>query len=70
VIDVNLTGGYTMSKFAVPLMMKQKYGRIVFVTRPWAIWALPARPTTPLQGRPGGRDEIALQGGGQAQDHG
>lgn len=34
VIDVNLTGGYTMSKFAVPLMMKQKYGRIVFVTSP------------------------------------
>lgn len=36
VIDVNLTGGYTMSKFAVPLMMKQKYGRIVFITSPMA----------------------------------
>jgi 3-oxoacyl-[acyl-carrier protein] reductase len=34
VLDVNLTGGYIMSKFAVPLMMKQKYGRIVFVTSP------------------------------------
>lgn len=34
VLDVNLTGGYVMSKFAVPLMMKQKYGRIVFVTSP------------------------------------
>ena len=34
VIDVNLTGGYIMSKFAVPLMLKQKYGRIVFVTSP------------------------------------
>ena len=34
VLDVNLTGGYTMSKFAVPLMMKQKYGRIVFITSP------------------------------------
>jgi 3-oxoacyl-[acyl-carrier protein] reductase len=34
VLDVNLTGGYNMSKFAVPLMMKQKYGRIVFITSP------------------------------------
>ncbi len=34
VIDVNLTGGYNMSKFAVQLMMKQKYGRIVFITSP------------------------------------
>jgi 3-oxoacyl-[acyl-carrier protein] reductase len=36
VIDVNLTGGYTMAKFAVQLMMKQKYGRIVFITSPMA----------------------------------
>jgi 3-oxoacyl-[acyl-carrier protein] reductase len=34
VIDVNLTGGYIMSKFAVPMMMAQKYGRILFVTSP------------------------------------
>jgi 3-oxoacyl-[acyl-carrier protein] reductase len=34
VLDVNLTGGYILSKFAVPLMMKQKYGRIVFITSP------------------------------------
>ena len=34
VIDVNLTGGYTMAKFGVQLMMKQKYGRIVFITSP------------------------------------
>ncbi len=34
VLDVNLTGGYIMSKFAVQLMMKQKYGRIVFITSP------------------------------------
>lgn len=33
-IDVNLTGGYNMSKFAVQLMMKQKYGRIIFITSP------------------------------------
>ena len=34
VIDVNLTGGYIMAKFAVQLMMKQKYGRIIFITSP------------------------------------
>lgn len=34
VIDVNLTGGYNMCKFAVPLMLQQKYGRILFVTSP------------------------------------
>ena len=34
VLDVNLTGGYNTAKFAVPLMMKQKYGRIVFITSP------------------------------------
>ena len=34
VIDVNLTGGYTMAKFAVQLMVKQKYGRIIFITSP------------------------------------
>ena len=36
VIDTNLTGSYTMSKFAVQLMMKQKYGRIIFITSPMA----------------------------------
>lgn len=34
VIDVNLTGGYAMSKCVLPLMLKQKYGRIVFITSP------------------------------------
>ncbi len=34
VLDVNLTGGYIMSKFAVQLMMKEKYGRIIFITSP------------------------------------
>jgi len=34
VIDVNLTGGYIVSKCALPLMLKQKYGRIVFITSP------------------------------------
>ena len=36
VIDVNLTGGYTMSKFGVQLMLKQRYGRIIFITSPMA----------------------------------
>ena len=34
VIDINLTGSYNMSKFAVQLMVKQKYGRIIFITSP------------------------------------
>ena len=34
VIDVNLTGGFVMSRSALPLMLKQKYGRILFVTSP------------------------------------
>jgi 3-oxoacyl-[acyl-carrier protein] reductase len=34
VLDVNLTGSYAMAKFAVLLMMKQKYGRIIFITSP------------------------------------
>ena len=34
VIDVNLTGGYVMSRCALPLMLKQKFGRIVFITSP------------------------------------
>jgi len=36
VIDVNLTGTYNMAKFAVMLMMKKKYGRIIFITSPMA----------------------------------
>ena len=31
VIRTNLTGGYVMAKFAVQNMMRQRYGRIVFV---------------------------------------
>lgn len=34
VIDVNLTGTFNMSKYAVPLMLKQKYGRIISITSP------------------------------------
>jgi 3-oxoacyl-[acyl-carrier protein] reductase len=36
VIDVNLTGVFLMSKQAVLLMMKQKYGRIINITSPVA----------------------------------
>lgn len=36
VIDVNLTGSYNMAKFAVMLMIKKKYGRIIFITSPMA----------------------------------
>ena len=34
VVDINLTGTFNMSKYAVPLMMKQKYGRIINITSP------------------------------------
>lgn len=36
VIEVNLNGSYNMAKFAVMLMMKKKYGRIIFITSPMA----------------------------------
>lgn len=34
VIDINLTGSFLMSKQAVYLMMKKKYGRIINITSP------------------------------------
>jgi 3-oxoacyl-[acyl-carrier protein] reductase len=34
VIDVNLTGTFNMCRSAVPLMLKQKYGRIINITSP------------------------------------
>ena len=34
VLATNLTGSYTMAKFAVQNMMRQRYGRIVFTTSP------------------------------------
>jgi len=36
VIDVNLTGTFHMSKQAMLLMLKQKYGRIIHITSPMA----------------------------------
>lgn len=34
VMNTNLSGGFYMSKFAVLNMMRQRYGRIVFITSP------------------------------------
>lgn len=34
VIDINLTGSFNMCKFAVQLMMRNRYGRIVCITSP------------------------------------
>lgn len=34
VLEVNLSGGFHLSKAALPLMLKQKYGRIIFITSP------------------------------------
>lgn len=34
VLSTNLTGSYTMSKFAVLNMMRQRYGRILFISSP------------------------------------
>ena len=34
VLDVNLSGTFNMSKFAVKLMMQRKYGRIISITSP------------------------------------
>jgi 3-oxoacyl-[acyl-carrier protein] reductase len=36
VIDINLGGSFYMAKGAVPLMLKQKYGRIIMITSPVA----------------------------------
>ena len=43
VIDVNLTGAYHMAKHAVLLMMKKKYGRIIFITSPMAHMGFPGQ---------------------------
>lgn len=34
VLDINLTGTFNTTKYSIPLMMKQKYGRIVTITSP------------------------------------
>ena len=36
VLDVNLTGSFNMAKHAVLLMLRRRYGRIIFITSPMA----------------------------------
>lgn len=36
VLDINLTGTFNMAKHVIPLMLKQKYGRIINITSPVA----------------------------------
>ncbi|MDR0476450.1 MAG: SDR family oxidoreductase [Desulfobulbaceae bacterium] len=43
VIDVNLTGGFVMSRLALPLMLKQKYGRVIFITSPMGRMGFPGQ---------------------------
>lgn len=43
VIDVNLTGSFNMAKQAVMLMLKKRYGRIVFITSPMAHAGFPGQ---------------------------
>lgn len=43
VLDVNLTGTFLMSKHAVLLMMKNKYGRIINITSPVAYLGFPGQ---------------------------
>ncbi|MDR3089272.1 MAG: SDR family oxidoreductase [Desulfobulbaceae bacterium] len=43
VIDVNLTGGFITSRLALPLMLKQKYGRIIFITSPMGRMGFPGQ---------------------------
>ena len=43
VIDINLTGGFVMSRLALPLMLKQKYGRIIFITSPMGRMGFPGQ---------------------------
>ncbi|PIE57696.1 MAG: beta-ketoacyl-ACP reductase [Desulfobulbus propionicus] len=43
VLEVNLSGGFHMSRFVVPLMMQQKYGRIVFITSPMGAMGFPGQ---------------------------
>ena len=40
VIDINLSGTFYMSKYAIPLMLKHKYGRIVNITSPSAFMGI------------------------------
>jgi 3-oxoacyl-[acyl-carrier protein] reductase len=43
VIDTNLTGTYLLAKHAVPLMMRNKFGRIINITSPVAHLGFPGQ---------------------------
>lgn len=43
VIDINLTGTYYMARRAVPLMLQNKYGRIISITSPVAHLGFPGQ---------------------------
>lgn len=43
VLDVNLSGCFNTSKAALPLMLKQKYGRIIFITSPMGHLGFPGQ---------------------------
>lgn len=43
VVDVNLGGCFNTSKAALPLMLKQKYGRIIFITSPMGHLGFPGQ---------------------------
>jgi len=43
VIDVNLTGTFNMSKFAVKAMIRKKYGRIISITSPIGQMGMPGQ---------------------------
>ena len=43
VLDVNLSGCFNCSKAALPLMLKQKYGRIIFITSPMGHLGFPGQ---------------------------
>lgn len=43
VLDINLSGCFYASKAALPMMLKQKYGRIIFITSPMGHLGFPGQ---------------------------
>jgi 3-oxoacyl-[acyl-carrier protein] reductase len=71
VIDVNLTGTFNMSKQAVLLMMKQKYGRIINITSPMAhLGFCRTGELCRLQSRPDRDDAFSGQRNRETKDYG
>jgi 3-oxoacyl-[acyl-carrier protein] reductase len=59
VLDINLKGAWNCCKAVVRQMMKQRYGRIVNISRYQAWRDRPDRPTTRPQGGAGRPDQVA-----------